>query len=251
MSAALKDTGLLSRLKPWEADSWVFVTPDAKGAEPVLATLRAALTRFPALNAMMCVPDYYALRSGTFVAHWTWHGGTIRAARPSRQPAPSANTPWGRPDSFEVYGMLPLSAATADWRQHEIRFYHTPSHGGFHIPDESVKLIPTDVILAKSRAHEPCWFEEDRDWGIVALAFPDLFTQPEVDRAHNALTHGEDQSAAFWADALAKDPASPNLHLMTAYKVTATKMAQAVRDWHPTPPKAGLTLHTDLSEVAL
>lgn len=251
MSAALKDTGLLSRLKPWEADSWVFVTPDAKGAEPILATLRAALTRFPALNAMMCVPDYYALRSGTFVAHWTWHGGTIRAARPSRTPAKTANTPWGRPDSFDSYGVLPKGFNTVDWRDYELRFYHTPSHGGFFVPRSAIDRIPGAVLMEKHHTLERLWFEEDRDWAIVALAFPEWFTQPEIDRAHGTLTAQQDAAAVFWSEALANDPASPNLHLMDAYKITATKMAQAVRDWHPTPPKAGLTLHTDLSEVAL
>lgn len=70
-------------------------------------------------------------------------------------------TPWGEPD-------------VVDELAEGITWYETPSHGGYRLSDKRVKELPSHL-----RAHKPFagygWYEEDVDWCIVALGFPDVY----------------------------------------------------------------------------
>ncbi|HPA47469.1 MAG TPA: hypothetical protein PK395_17010 [bacterium] len=77
-------------------------------------------------------------------------------------------TPWGMSDSQEAYGP-------------GITFYGTPGHGGFKVFKKLNRQI-----------HESCriedgWYEEDCDWAIVAVHFPDRFPSDVMESAWKTL----------------------------------------------------------------
>lgn len=69
-------------------------------------------------------------------------------------------TPWGASQGATHYG-------------EGVTFHSTASHGGFHLSDERNTLV--DHRLSRHKG----WYEEDTEWAIVALTFPDLFTDLE------------------------------------------------------------------------
>lgn len=73
----------------------------------------------------------------------------------------SIATPWGHPDT--VKEIAP-----------GIIRYDTPSHGGYYVSPERVLTMPKPLREFKPFAG-PNWYEEDCDWAIVALAFPQFF----------------------------------------------------------------------------
>jgi hypothetical protein len=76
-------------------------------------------------------------------------------------------TPWGTSDSSKKHadGVVEVS---------------TPSHGGFHLdPERNAK------VHAAWR-DKGGWYEEDCEWAIVALTFPDLFEPAHVEKAHTS-----------------------------------------------------------------
>ena len=81
-------------------------------------------------------------------------------------------TPWGMADSRENYAP-------------GVSFYSTPGHGGFRVTGAALARIPAQL---RQTAYAPRgWYEEDCDWAIVALAFPELFTESERDQAQETL----------------------------------------------------------------
>jgi hypothetical protein len=91
------------------------------------------------------------------------------------------NTPWGKSDYEKNYG------------QDGIKFYGTPSHGGFWVPahcrrDMQVPIF--DESLRNPRFAKQCadgWFEEDCDFNFVIVSFPELFTADEIKASQNAI----------------------------------------------------------------
>ena len=83
-----------------------------------------------------------------------------------------ANSPWGKPDRVVEY---------ADG----IYLIETPSHGGFAVRSDLLIQIPGEWRdYAKRWSHgfswaDYGWFEEDRCWAAVAIAFPALFSVEE------------------------------------------------------------------------
>lgn len=69
-------------------------------------------------------------------------------------------TPWGLSQDATAYA-------------EGVVFHSTASHGGFHLSDERNTLIDHRL-----RRHYG-WYEEDAEWAIVAMTFPDLFTNLE------------------------------------------------------------------------
>ena len=66
-------------------------------------------------------------------------------------------TPWGTSDGSRRYGPGVMS-------------YSTASHGGFHLsPARNANVH--EAVRSKDG-----WYEEDVDWSVVALTFPELFT---------------------------------------------------------------------------
>lgn len=78
----------------------------------------------------------------------------------------STRTPWGAADGKYVYGP-------------GVTFYSCPGHGGFKVSDGQMgRMHPALAKVGKAG-----WFEEDCEWGAVAVAFPHLFSAKEVDQA--------------------------------------------------------------------
>jgi hypothetical protein len=68
----------------------------------------------------------------------------------------TASTPWGGSQMAVIYGEGVVAHSTA-------------GHGGFHLSaDRNAKIHP---LLRKDSP----WYEEDCEWAIVALSFPELF----------------------------------------------------------------------------
>lgn len=80
----------------------------------------------------------------------------------------SASTPWGGSQIAVIYAEGVVSHSTA-------------GHGGFHLsPDRNAKIHP---LLRKDTP----WYEEDCEWAIVALSFPELFTGYERSTAEKTI----------------------------------------------------------------
>ncbi|MEA3537071.1 DUF7007 domain-containing protein [Rhizobium sp. CC-YZS058] len=87
----------------------------------------------------------------------------------------AASTPWGGSQMAVVY---------ADG----VVFHSTAGHGGFHLSsDRNGKVHP---LLRKVTP----WYEEDCEWAIVALGFPELFTGYERSLAEKTIRNS-------WPDA--------------------------------------------------
>jgi len=76
-------------------------------------------------------------------------------------------TPWGQADHVR---RLP----------HGIIAVSTPSHGGYYVPPETRRQMHP---LALNTWAGPGWYEEDCDWALVALSFPDLFPPAAIENA--------------------------------------------------------------------
>ncbi len=87
-------------------------------------------------------------------------------------------TPWGVADHTKEI------AAGITW-------HSTPSHGGYHLSPERVAEMREPLRSFKTFAgSDPKggkWYEEDCDWAIVALAFPQFFPQDAVEAAHASM----------------------------------------------------------------
>lgn len=69
-------------------------------------------------------------------------------------------TPWGKADYSETKAL-------------GIVFYATPSHGGFKLSETRQEEMPEEWRSRDS------YYEEDCEWCVVALTFPDLFNEFE------------------------------------------------------------------------
>jgi hypothetical protein len=75
------------------------------------------------------------------------------------------STIWGTPDTGRRYG-------------EGVILVNTPGHGGFILsPEVNAK------VHSAWRTDDRC-YEEDSDWSIVAITFPEMFTEAELVRAH-------------------------------------------------------------------
>lgn len=77
-------------------------------------------------------------------------------------------TPWGWPDSSEIYGK-------------GLVFHSTPSHGGFKLDDLANAEVPDPLRNADG------WYEEDAEWAKITVAFPALFTDRERRQADDTI----------------------------------------------------------------
>ncbi len=80
-------------------------------------------------------------------------------------------SPWGKPDTVTEYGPGVINV-------------ETPSHGGFWLSPDRLAQVPLAWRLARFHPSEDSpWFEEDSDWCMVALTFPELFFSDAVEIA--------------------------------------------------------------------
>lgn len=78
------------------------------------------------------------------------------------------HTPWGQASSvnFIADGVISVS---------------TGSHGGFFLSPERNRQVPACFrLLSFKGLGKDGWYEEDSDWCMVALTFPDLFSVDEL-----------------------------------------------------------------------
>jgi hypothetical protein len=79
-----------------------------------------------------------------------------------------ASTPWGASQSATIYAP-------------GIILHSTSSHGGFKLDAKRNDAMPTALRLAGG------WYEEDGEWARVATAFPEHFTEYELEQADRIL----------------------------------------------------------------
>ena len=104
--------------------------------------------------------------------------------RDGDMPLHKIHTPWGTPHTAKQYG-------------DGIIFFVTAGHGGFRVERETylkacakrnIPPIPKSQHTESRRhAQKYIFFEEDTEWSFVALTFPDLFKQEDVNLAHSVL----------------------------------------------------------------
>ena len=77
------------------------------------------------------------------------------------------STPWGSSQSIRTIAP-------------GIRFVSTASHGGYCLEDWRLKEMPAILRCANSYSGACSeWFEEDVEWALVCLSFPELFDARE------------------------------------------------------------------------
>jgi len=76
-------------------------------------------------------------------------------------------TPWGNSDYVKEIGRGILRV-------------DTPSHGGYFVPERVRGLMPAPALITFAG---PGWYEEDSDWCLVALSFPELFPPDALEMA--------------------------------------------------------------------
>lgn len=103
------------------------------------------------------LPDEAAFRAR--VLEQAEHANELRALN-RRETHSREATPWGVSQGVTIYA-------------EGVVFHSTASHGGFHLSEERKTLV--DHRLQKHNG----WYEEDAEWAIVALTFPNLFTSLE------------------------------------------------------------------------
>lgn len=72
-------------------------------------------------------------------------------------------TPWGPSQHQKTIAQGIVSVSTA-------------GHGGFYLSAERYAAMPAD-LKACARYAGPQWFEEDCEWALVTLAFPECFEE--------------------------------------------------------------------------
>ena len=83
------------------------------------------------------------------------------------------NTPWGQSNDQKEYAP-------------GIVFYGTPSHGGFHLGRTRQATVKRIFPTFSPYAGGP-WYEEDEDWRLVVVVFPEYFPAGEVHQAVEAV----------------------------------------------------------------
>jgi len=80
------------------------------------------------------------------------------------------NTPWGVPHSHQV--MAP-----------GIVFYSTASHGGVHLSNKRIGMLPTCIKPEHNWLRDFRWWEEDCDAAVILLVFcEDLVKSGHIER---------------------------------------------------------------------
>lgn len=109
-------------------------------------------------------------------------------------------TPWGVSDH-----VTPIA--------HGILQVDTPSHGGIFVPRPRYRTMPEPL------RHNPyggdTWFEEDMEWGLVVLAFPEFFTPRERYYAVHTFKDQGPESTYAGAAAWLRDTAQGRILLAT------------------------------------
>ncbi|CAB4158610.1 hypothetical protein UFOVP703_21 [uncultured Caudovirales phage] len=151
------------------------------------------------------------------------------------------STPWGTAELVEVVAP-------------GIRRVHTARHGGYHLAPERIAQMPEALRCIPTFQPHP-WFEEDCDWILVVLSFPDLFDDAHVAGAVEGC--GWHPSARDWLGTVEAAPIvaragawkarSASLYRITCegsiparYQARAGDLERALRQEHGQGPLASL-----------
>jgi hypothetical protein len=94
------------------------------------------------------------------------------------------STPWGRPQDVEWITDRSTGKTTG------IAFVSTAGHGGYYVSPELLATMPANWLGATfNEQGRRGWFEEDCDWSLVALAFPQCFIPEELRIARASSKH--------------------------------------------------------------
>jgi hypothetical protein len=74
-------------------------------------------------------------------------------------------TPWGKSQTKQTY-------------IRGINFYSTSSHGGIHVSEKLNQKIHV------TWRNDNGWYEEDCEWAIVGISFPEICSKEELELAH-------------------------------------------------------------------
>lgn len=74
-------------------------------------------------------------------------------------------TPWGQSDTAETIadGIITVT---------------TPRHGGIFISKKRLEEMPERIRNIPPYC-QPQWYEEDEDWALIPLSFPEVFSEKE------------------------------------------------------------------------
>lgn len=89
------------------------------------------------------------------------------------------NTPWGKSQHHTQYG-------------EGIVFHTTAGHGGFYVSPTQRKLMPKLLKSFKTFCGKDGWYEEDADWAVVVIAFPDKFDKSMLQSAIKTINWSKD-----------------------------------------------------------
>lgn len=139
------------------------------------------------------------------------------------------STPWGMADSTILYS-------------EGITEYGTPSHGGFRLNEKRHDDMPPALKAFNSWAGGSSgfwWYEEDCDWAIVALAFPQHFTAEEQGHAHRTVRnwHPEVYEAHFKLTLAPGESNKRDERAWMARHGNSMLVLAAWGDWHEKVPK--------------
>jgi hypothetical protein len=107
-----------------------------------------------------------AALNGASMTHHVRYSASVEF-EPSDRPTSSM---WGGVQHAKEYGPGVWSVSTAD-------------HGGF------ILSPARNVVVPECLRSDSGQYEEDCDWSAVAFTFPELFTQTDLEHAHNTLKH--------------------------------------------------------------
>ena len=116
-------------------------------------------------------------------------------------------TPWGQADQVEP--------VTLNGNESGMLYVSTPSHGGIFVPNKFLERMPE--ALRGSNSYSGCgnWFEEDVEWSLPVLAFPEYFPPKDCQAAI--------RTAASYQDA------APGKYFFSVVEWLKTEAAAAVK----------------------
>lgn len=116
------------------------------------------------------------------------------------------SSPWGPVQEVLRFGLPPNDSGVA--------FVSTASHGGFWVSPDACRRMPpsfraivpfTERGVSRGEGSGR-WYEEDCDYCLVVLAFPELFTREQVRGAIGCGLRWHGDTVKAWLDNL------PNYH---------------------------------------
>ncbi len=106
----------------------------------------------------------------SFADHLKSQSKIITAIKTRTPKSVKTGTPWGQAQYVYKYGT-------------GINCYGCAGHGGFKVSEGLLQKMPESLRKIGSQG----WFEEDCEWAAVAIAFPENFSQNEIDSAISSM----------------------------------------------------------------